>query len=1547
MRDIRRGRLAYGCSIFALSSALAGLPAGLLAQDPPSAVPGAPQPLWRSFVDGEGQYSDLRSFGGADAYIGLHQSEDDLVYANLRGVAGDDGYAVSNAGILYRVIDRDTGVIFGGNVFANVEVTASDNTFVHGSVGGEVMGENWEVRGNFYYPFDDDAEAPQLSKLYFLPGNELRMRAGEDRGLTGGDAEIGLRLPLDDLWMDGELRVFGGAYYFAGDGDIEDITGYEGRLEYRAHDLDWLGDGSRLTLFAGFTQDDRDETTINNPELADGVFFAGGRLRIPLQNLFADADAGRPRPLTALERRMEDPWRHRDNPLVLGGPLGEYEFTRDPETGVRLTQYVEVTGATPDLQALIDQYGPNTLVLANGDFAAGLNMADSQTWLSGGTTIPLVGDVSGVAFNYTGPGAPAVVNGDAAASVAMQSNDHLAGFTITGNTAGVGVRIAGGSVNSTAQLNTFDTLSGDGIAGLDGLDDIRIRDNTFIDIDGTAIVLGSDATNIQVLDNIIEAGTAAGIVFGDGATTSVIMGNAIADTMGGGIVLGSTASDTVIEDNNISGAVDGISIGDGADNVWIVVNRVDNVSGAAVAVGTFASNLLVQQNFLSNAAGGGIALGDNAGIGNSILLNRIEDIGGAGIAVGSNAAGVSVMGNDLARIGGDAISFGAGSGIGGQITIKSNTFADIIGNGITLGEQVENVLIQGHAFTGGMAGIAAGNDVKAVTIAMNSFTDTGGQGILFGDNALGIDIIDNDLDGAMVAGIQFGDDATDILLAGSTIEDTTGDAIRFGNDAAGVAIVADVSLGKNLIDGTTGHGIVFGDRAVDVTVTGNQLDNVGDGGIVLGADAGVGGTVDIMGNQLAGITGDGIALGDGAGGAIAISANKLTTAGGRGIVLGANAGVGGTVDIMGNQLSGITGDGIALGDGAGGEIAISVNTLTTVGGRGIVLGANTASGGGQIDIMGNTLTTVTGDVITVGSGSGIGGQIDIVSNVLSDYSGNGITLGNLVANVLIKGHTFSGGKAGILLGDSANSIDITMNVFDATGQQGIKAEDGATDIAIVGNQFSETNTSAIHFGNDANQVTIAGNAIQDAQGSAIRFGDDVSSIDIVEDATFGKNIFDGTTGQGVIFGDRAFDIEVSNAVLSDIGGSGIRFGVRADEILLAGNELTMISGNGILLGNDASDVDVQGNSLTDINDGGIRFGTNAARVDVSDNILTTVSGQGIFLESGANTVGIIANILTDIGVGDDAISGIRIGPSATGVTIQLNELDTVGGHAIDVHEGATTTLIDQNKVTSAGLNGIRVLMDSTGTTISGNQVMDVGRNGIIVFDGAVTTAITGNTVDGALGADSNGIVLSSTLANKSIDFTITGNKVSNVTNAGIQTNVGAMGTMPGDAVIADNEIENAGFGIVVGQNNENIVVQGNDITNVVGTDAIGAIGISITEFSSSVQVLDNTITDVGIGKMLEGAALVFAEGIGNVTVNGNAIMGDINGDIAFVFNDQNFMTDINGKGGAVNVVAVDSLSGQVCDVFNAVGDITGDGFDIQGTVGMTPVSELCGEDPTP
>ncbi|MCB2427688.1 inverse autotransporter beta domain-containing protein [Methylophaga pinxianii] len=446
---------------------------------------------WESRFELGGRVSDERSLGEGSMFIPLTQTQDSLIFVDLRGMFDDQNAREGNIGLGMRRMLRN-GWNLGGYGYFDLRRSSMGNRFYQGVLGGEALSKDIDLRGNLYLPLgnrEKRMELPttttQVSESFFNPANlaiETQRRTTttsglvREKALTGFDIEVGFRIPVFDTASGMDLRAFVGGYYFDASG-MEPVRGPRGRLEFTARALNSrlgkLLPGLRFT--AGVTVQE------DGPRGQQTIGYA--RLSLPFQR-----PSRTTRTLNFMERRMTetvvrdvDIVTNNQTEIITSEPIisVETEAAVNSWNGEQITSIVQVDSSDGQsaLQSALDDASGGDIVVANGDFIVSgtTELAAGRTLLSGNTVLPLRGADSGVEVGFTTPGSEGSLSGTFGSGdsymVQMANNSVLGGMNLENNNSSTYGVVLQNADNTIVYDNTIDVArsgidmrSGDGIS---------------------------------------------------------------------------------------------------------------------------------------------------------------------------------------------------------------------------------------------------------------------------------------------------------------------------------------------------------------------------------------------------------------------------------------------------------------------------------------------------------------------------------------------------------------------------------------------------------------------------------------------------------------------------------------------------------------------------------------------------------------------------------------------------------------------------------------------------------------------------------------------------------------------------------------------------------------------------------------------------------------------------------------------------------------------------------------------------------------------------
>lgn len=255
---------------------------------------------------------DLQS-GYIDVLNSLYHTDNAALFLNLRGTFDDNDQQIFSAGLGFRYLIEDPGVIVGANVFYDYLNTGYGNEINQIGFGAEILTKWVDARFNYYLPesgrdlirtyqvsntsrsFGGLTATPTAFQRPFRTTTTTTTFGIFEQGLEGWNAEAGVLVPGLDEYL--ELRIFAGGYSYQ-DPKGGDIAGFKARAEARVTE--------GITLDLEYWEDE---------ELVGGNWVGGVRVSLPFDigklftggNPFAGAgDAFRPVGRKTLRARMNE-----------------------------------------------------------------------------------------------------------------------------------------------------------------------------------------------------------------------------------------------------------------------------------------------------------------------------------------------------------------------------------------------------------------------------------------------------------------------------------------------------------------------------------------------------------------------------------------------------------------------------------------------------------------------------------------------------------------------------------------------------------------------------------------------------------------------------------------------------------------------------------------------------------------------------------------------------------------------------------------------------------------------------------------------------------------------------------------------------------------------------------------------------------------------------------------------------------------------------------------------------------------------------------------
>jgi hypothetical protein len=241
------------------------------------AVPMAEEPFGQ-ITFGAKFSKDLQS-GYVDVLSGLVHNSNNAFFLNIRGTFADDDQQILSAGLGFRHLFEDPGIIVGGNVYYDYIDSENGNGINQLGLGAEILTKWVDARFNYYLPDNDRhlvrtftvndhsrGVSPPFDRNGFV---QESVRTTDktttfgifEQAIEGWNAEAGVLVPGLDKYL--ELRLFAGAYGY-NNPHGGDFNGFKARAEAR------ITEG--VTLDVEYWED---------KELVGGNWVAGVRVSLP------------------------------------------------------------------------------------------------------------------------------------------------------------------------------------------------------------------------------------------------------------------------------------------------------------------------------------------------------------------------------------------------------------------------------------------------------------------------------------------------------------------------------------------------------------------------------------------------------------------------------------------------------------------------------------------------------------------------------------------------------------------------------------------------------------------------------------------------------------------------------------------------------------------------------------------------------------------------------------------------------------------------------------------------------------------------------------------------------------------------------------------------------------------------------------------------------------------------------------------------------------------------------------------------------------------
>lgn len=1224
-------------------------------------------------VDMHLRSGNRRTITGTDVWIPLRWDGQNLTFMDMR-ISRDthDEIEGNFGGGLRRVIDGWDS-IWGFYGYYDIRRTAYDNRFSQATIGTEWLAEGWDARVNAYIALNDGkSTTTMLPTTVSFSGTGLVARGGTSTltevPLSGLDLEFGYKIPFaPDL---PETRVYGGAYYFNGDG-VGPLHG--GRVRLHSDITDWLQIGAEY-------RDDniRDYETLAEIRLR---YRFGGPQTKPARKL--------------LERLDEQPVRDID--IVTGGSMVENVSTTTVNNSLSGTAqeiyFVDNTAAgggdgsteTP-FNTIADALvvaGTNDIIYVRaGDgtttgMDSGVLLNDNGQRLVGSGTNLTFGmlDLEVTGMNTpidsyviaAATSAPVITNTVAASDgIMIAANDvFVAGVTVDGATRD-GIRIAAGAgqnwqnaeirdVTLSDNLNNGLSLvaTGGGMIANPVLTNVTASHNLFDGISLNPSGAGSLIGSVNVADSLFEDNGRYGF-YGLAQTAGDLGAITITDTAASGngeigLIFQTTAAGSEIT----SISMNGVSAEDNADT-GIYINAATGGLISALTMSDMTIRNNGEHGLYVHSSGAGSMI-TSASLSDSFLDNN-SGYGFYGYATGGSDIG-SLAVNDATI---------QGSGASGYYVVTDNATSVISSYSLTDSTISDN---DDH----GIYLYANAGQVTTATITNVTTRDNRANGFNIASNA------------------ATGQIGTLTLTGGSTIGNADhGAYIYTASGTLGTVTISDLDIQDNnahglYVSATGATGLI-----TSLSVEDSLIENNAGYGLMLETTAGA----DITAASLSGLTirdneehgfyltanGAGSLIGD-----VTFADSEIERSANYGFHAYATAGGDfNSIDISNIDVVDSGSHGYYFyTDNAGSMITtvmVSDSTATDNANNGFYVYANA----GQI-----TTTTLSGLVSTnngdqgydlrAAGATGLIGNLSLADSVADDNGDTGVyvyaTGGADITTAGLSGLTSNnnGGHGYLIYAyNNATSVIGNISLTDSTATD--NANNGFYVYANNGEITTATLSDLVSSGNGDVGYSISANTATGLIGTL-----SLSNISSTDDIANGLYLYAAGGGDITM-------ATISNMDVTDSGGTGIFIAANA-----AGSVITNLSLT------DSSSI---GNAIQGIYVGG-QSGGQIAAATLDELTATGNRASGIYIDAtGAGQLNSV--LLTDSLAADNFDYGVYLNASGTSVFSTMTQGVTASGnyqHGVYVNDDTTGAF-------TADLGG-GALGSTGGNRILGNMVEDI------------------------------------------------------------------------------------------------------------------------------------------------------------------------------------------------------------------------------------------------
>jgi hypothetical protein len=591
-----------------------------------------------SMGDGVG-YED--GFTSVDWFLPLlPDGDNDLWFADFRGLVSNNHEFSSNVGTGYRWYTPEQNRIYGFNAFWDTRQFEGFR-FNQAGVGFETLGEHIDFEANGYTPAVNDTNQRSLAFV----GNNLSIQTVN--ALSGADFLLGYNIPAMHEFHN---RVLGGGYYFDSN-KTADATGWRVKLETAFRD--WL------SVSAVAQEDDLFGRNLSvSIELRKPIEHKSDVISSSMRHKFRSHTGGHHD--DTIRHRLADPVQRQQQIVLTTSTQLATDLANDPLTFIHVVPGAAGTGTFEDPYGTIGNamaagLAPTSIVYTpqGGTFTETVTLAAGTELRSNGPTQVVPSLQGALTLPFSGSSGDltalsAVINGN----VNLANNTVVNGFAINGTVLGNDVTNATVDTSRIGQPSALDA-----IMLIDSVD-ITLN-NLLIDQSGArGIGIENSSATISTVTLSTITGDAIEINNGADPNTVSITDTTISGTTGQGIDTNLNGSGNLtlsVQQSSITSTGHAFSaVADAASTGDLTVAIANStatstagtgfmVDGSAGTGTTFVSQF--QDNTVAEAGTGGVIFTD---------VTFDADPGGARDPVSFNSL---LVGSTTARVTGDGVSF--------------------------------------------------------------------------------------------------------------------------------------------------------------------------------------------------------------------------------------------------------------------------------------------------------------------------------------------------------------------------------------------------------------------------------------------------------------------------------------------------------------------------------------------------------------------------------------------------------------------------------------------------------------------------------------------------------------------------------------------------------------------------------------------------------------------------------------------------------------------------------------------------------------------------